>query len=226
MTHKTDWKEQFKEEKKNEWRETVSGQIFARLQKIAEREKKEARIDWPGEVVEKFWFGNESATILKHLEGGTVGLEDGAIASYAESWEYRNLPWWKEALDAEEMPVGLLDTPLTWVARDAGVENPAILFRPPSIIETYKLVSADSSTQDGDLKEWLRSRIIAIIAPLVEPNYTILFSDGSLRLVAQTEEAKASLKIDNDTYAQALLKIKEAVPLLDAEWKQKALESI
>ncbi len=212
-------------DKENHWDQTVSGKLYGHLKVIAVRENKDFGIEGKGGPVEIMRLGDETATVIKHLENSTVGLEGGNIKTFVEAWDYKRLGWWKEVLDKEQMPVSLLDTPVLRAAKDAGVSECETIFRPSVVIKKFDLLKSSDWRKEDEIVEWIRSQTTKLLAPKLMPDYAINFSDGGLRLRPLTQEAKQSLIEDNDTYRRALDSIREIAPILEEEWRKKA-ESI
>lgn len=207
---------------RREWEQTVTGRLYGDVQAIAERENKTCRIEGRGGIYEFISLGDEAATLIKHLENSNVGEEGGGnLTTYAEAWEYKRLPWWKEALEKENLPVKFLETPVSKAAKDAGLENWEAVFRPVTTVKEFNLSDAADEKATGAAEDWVRSRIKEHLAPLIAADYKIDFFDGGLRLVPQTEEAKRSRLEDNDTYARTLEKIKEIAPKLEEEYRNR-----
>lgn len=213
------------EKKEREWLESNSGRIYRRLQEIAARDGAQLSVEGKGQTVEIFKYGDEVARLVKHFEDATVGVEGGNVALYAEAWEYKRRPWWREALDAEMLPTKFLDTPVVRMAQDAGIERAKEIFWPPAAVEAFQLASAEDVEKREAAEEWVTREIIQRLSPLVKPDYEIKFHDYHLRFIPKTPEAHRSRVEDNETYERIFEGLKEIAPQLEEAYRQKTIKS-
>jgi hypothetical protein len=213
-----------KEKKEGDWRVTISGKIFARLEELASEKDVSVSIKNKGGMVEIFKFGDETANIVKHLEDAAVGEESGKVRSFVESWDYRNRDWWRGALDAENLPVQFLDTPAARAAQDAGIENWQEVFRPSVVVKTYDLADPKDEQGTKRMQEWVESEIEAKLADVVGPSYVVKTHDYLVRIVPVSEEANQSRVDENETYREMLERLKEAIPQIEEAYRLKQVE--
>ena len=157
--------------------------------------------------------------LIKHLDGATVGEETGTVTSYVESWEYRNLPWWREVLDTENLPVKFLDTPVARAAQDANIQDWESIFRPSIVVETYKLADPNDRQAVARMRGWVQETLIFHLSEVLQPDFTATFYDQLVRIIPITKEAKQSLLTENNAYQTMLDKLKGIVPLLQESFK-------
>ena len=203
------------------WKQSLAGKLCSRLEKIAKDTGKTFRMLGAGSSVEVFEFGGERAELVKHMENSTVGDVGGSIRNYVESWDYKRLPWWRDALMSEQAPYELLDIPVSRAARDAGVERWRELFIPAQVVNTFDLVTPDNWREVEAMKEWVRSSITNILGRIVRPDYSVTFFENSLRLAPLTEGAILSKTVDNETYSSLLKKIEIIAPAFELEYARK-----
>lgn len=196
------------------WENTGSGKIFSQLSEIGKRENKQVQIAGKNTEKEIFLFGTEQAVLYKNLEGGTVGERDGVIIPSIESYDYKRLAWWKEAVTPVLPSLQLLDAPVLSVAKDAGIEHINDL-DPKLVAKVYGFSQDEAGLAQAERK------IIDALSLTLSPDYMIRNTVGNLRMVALTPEAVASRYEDNQIYQDALGKIKNAVPNLPALFSQQ-----
>lgn len=177
------------------WDASVSGMIFKKLQDIARRWGRTTRIYVKGSPVEVFEFNGETALVYNTLRSGTIGEEGGYIVPAIESYQYKRLPWWREAIDGVGTTVELLDVPLVWAGKDAKIPDYENLFRPSQILKRLRLPESSLDTIYEAMK--------AVIDPVVTPDYTMVNDSGILRLGAVSEDAIQSRLEDNQAYQRA-----------------------
>ncbi len=203
----------------NSWKETVSGKLFSRLQSAAEATGKSFSLEGKNKMVEKFHFGDEDAIIIKRLENATVGEQNGTLKGYIEAWEYKRRDWWREAVEAEGLKMGFLDTSVGRAALDAGVTNWMEIFSPKLAVDAFGLADQQDVQKRNEREGWVRSRIMDVVGPSVLPDYELSFHDYTIRLDARSPEALKSRGEDNDTYRAMLAKVKKAAEQLTAEYE-------
>jgi len=204
-----------------EWRTTVSGKIFGKLEEIAKQAGVLCRVEGPGKMIEVIYFGDKEVYLRKHLRNATVGESGGTIELFAESMDYRKYPWWKEAIDAEGKSVAFMDTPVNVAAQEADIENYGDLFRPSLIMKRYGMTDENNPVRLIDGREITIQSMKSVIDPLVAPDYKLDYYDDLIRLVPQTPEAVESRKARNAAYERALEGLKKAAPLLEEEYKRR-----
>jgi len=187
----------------NEWLQTLSGQIYQALVPIAQKLGRSVDVDGKGELYETYIVGNEKAHLSKRLADGTVGEDGGTIKTFAESWEYKRLHWWKEALDSLKNPVILLDTPISKLAVDAHVSNMEEYFDPATVVKLYRLNLSGDSSQGIAMKQWVKDQITAVLNPVLKPDFEVKEYEQQLRICPKNEEALQSCMTDNATYEKA-----------------------
>lgn len=197
-----------------EWLNTVSGRLFVRLIPISEQLGKPLTIENQGGLFEEFRMGDETAHLAKRMADSTVGEDGGTIQTYAESWEYKRLPWWKEALDLEYLPVIFLDTPLSNLGDDALIADAESYFDPAMVVKKYHLNPKANIEREMIMRHWVKEQIIQLLNPLLDPHYEVRDYEQQLRLYPKSDEGIASRVIDNEAYSFALQQIKQiAAPL-------------
>lgn len=203
-----------------QWEETtVSGKIFRQLKAIGHRQGKSVSISNKDGVMETFAFGEETAYLLKRLEGGTVGNNDGNLVTYAEAYHYKRLPWWNEAIEKAVGGVELLDTPVLWAAKDSGIEGYEGIFSPSAVIDGLGLQES-GGIQREKTEVKVKEIISSVISPLVGPDFEVRDFAGGLRLAPLTSEGMASRKTDNEAYKSAVGKIGQASASLGARYSE------
>lgn len=204
----------------DEWRETLSGRIFANLEAIAKRSDQRATIRDPGGPHEHFSLGKDTVNLTKRLADATVGEDGGRIETYAESWEYRHFPWWKEALHVDgALGVKLLGTPIAKLAADAGVLDPESLFNPENVVAKHRLNPQGGQDQEITVRQWVKDQIKEIFNPLLLPDYRIEDYEQHLRLKPLTKAGEASLLEGNNTYDRAKEQIAKGIPELEKRYQ-------
>ena len=211
-----------------EWFYTVSGRLFARLVPISEQLGKPLSIENQDGPYEKYHMGDETAHLAKRMADSTVGEDGGTIQTLAESWEYKRLPWWKEALDLENLPVIFLDPPLFKLGVDAHITHAEGLFDPPTVIKKYRLNPAAKFDREMIMRHWVKEQIIHLLNPLLEPHYEVKDYERNLRLYPKSNEGIASRVVDNEAYHFALEKIGQVIgPLVNVyEAEEKLLKNL
>jgi len=206
-------------------RETVSGALLARLEEMGKRDGKRAGVlNW-SKPLEIFCYGEEKATLKKKLEGAMVGGEAGQIKDLVECYHYKRLPWWREALEAEQIEFNFSELPVAFAARDVVAEWRET-FIPEDIINKYNLSEPSKSQVNTELIDWINTEIINTLSPLVNSDYKPELIGSVVRLIPLTAEAAQSRTEDNEVYAKLLEKIKAVAELLKQRWQAKALGQV
>lgn len=205
-----------------EWRKSLSGRIFSNLEAIATRMNKMAAVSNQGSLHEVFSLDKDSASLTKRLADATVGEDGGRIETYAECWEYKHFPWWKEALHVEgKLAVILLDTPIVKLAVDAQVIDPEGHFDPEKVVAKYRLNPSGDLEHEQVVQQWVKDQIKETANPLLQPEYQIEEYERQLRLRAQTEPAKASRQENNAVYERAKAQVVKAAAELETRYAQR-----
>lgn len=189
------------------WEKTKSGKVYTQLQGMASRNGKEGTVLNRDGAVESFVFNGQTARIRKSFEGGTVGSQDGQVRSFIEGYDYKRMPWWKEAVDASKCAFDILDTPLMLAAKDAGVADYEETFRASRIMEKYGVPPTDTTQ-----RKYIEDFIVMVIGESLGSHYDIKDFMGGLRLMAKTAEAERSRVEDNEVYREALKRIADVTP--------------
>lgn len=205
-----------------EWKSSYSGKLFNRIQEIAHREGKKAEINNKMGMTETFSVDDEKARLYHRLSGGGVFESGGRLENLIEAYDYRKLPWWREAFDQGGLEYQLVELPLVYLARDAGVADPNI-FSPSIVLSKYQFEPGAESVDQ--MKDWINREIIRVISPKLLPDYTVKIMDSALRIIPLTEEAREARTVDNSAFARAMQAISESYETLDLLFQEKGAES-
>jgi hypothetical protein len=212
------------EEEDREWKEhNPSGKLFMALQKAAQEQGVDFSLKNKSGIIEQFNFGGQHASFTHHLHGGAVGESSGKIKDFVESYHYKRYSWWKNALDTTQAKYEFLDTPVAFAGHDITDKWEAI-FVPNTIIEKYNLVPVNDLKGRREMRDWINEKLVVLLKEKLAPHFTLQEYDNAVRMVPLTEEAKQSRTEDNDVYREALQKIKEVIPELEALYQSKSDE--
>ena len=208
-----------------EWRTSLSGRIYTRLETIAKRGGQPVSVQNKGSPVEIYTLGDESASLVKRLTDGTVGEDGGTIQTFAECWEVKRYPWWKEALTIpgmDRLPVILLDTPVVKLAVDAGINDAESYFDLAVVVAKYGWNLSGTYENGLVLQHWIKGQITGALNPQLDPNYSIEEYEQQLRLRPKNEEARASCLEDNNAYEAAKGAIQQSLPELQRRYQERS----
>jgi hypothetical protein len=192
---------------------SVSDRLNSYLQRIALELNLDFRVVGKNTPVEVFVLGQEEARLIKKIDAPLIGGAINKVIFCAECWEYKKFPWWQEALLAMRTDIFLLDTPLSKIAFDAGVNDYQSLFIPNEIIKFFGY-EADKAEKRSGIEDFIFESIGAVLNPKIQPHFIVQDCDNMLRLIPQTAEAAQTRFENNALYLNLLTVIKDSVPLI------------
>ncbi len=196
-----------------DWLNSAPGKIYARLKKIAEKRGQIVKVQGANSSLVEYIVGNQSAALHIDVTESQVGDEQVKSMGSIESWEYKRFPWWNETINSAGIPLNLLDPPLAWVARD-GQTSDENVFKPNQVVKQLPLTDIGDAEKLEQAKQRVIQTIISTVVPVVQPDYSVAYHHGSLRLQSLTAQARESLEKDNNIYLNAAQNLAKITPVL------------
>ncbi|HRN71190.1 MAG TPA: hypothetical protein PLS49_08480 [Candidatus Woesebacteria bacterium] len=198
------------------WKRTISGKIYEYIQNHLATPETHLQINDAGKLVETISFNGEEAHIRKRIQGNMDN-----ILTCIESYEYKRLNWWRETIDAHSnISMILLDPPIMWVAKDAGIIDWEDIFKPSHAIRRQDIYSGYDRNKIVEAQGLIRNTIMECFSSKFLPHYSLQNTDGALRVTAESAEGIESRTEDNETYTALFPLLQEGVPQLLQSYKE------
>ncbi|MCX6824181.1 MAG: hypothetical protein NT085_03565 [candidate division SR1 bacterium] len=186
------------EEKIDMWLNSQSGKFYDALKKIGEKYGKEVKVD-PQSIMKRkeiYSLGDEKVALERHIDGGTVGVDDGTLQTYVKLGTMVAYPWFKEALDISNIGYQTInEVRLGHAIIGGGISN-EVKFNYNYIANAieYKLPLSDS-----EVKNKIISLIKDAITPFLGENYSVKIEDD-IYIVPSNNEAKKNMLEHGDIF--------------------------
>ena len=180
------------QEKIDMWLNSQSWKFYDALKKIGEKYGKEVKVD-PQTIMKRkeiYSLWDEKVVLERHIDGWTVGVDDGTLQTYVKLWAMVAYPWFKEALDMSKIWYQTMDeVRLGHAIMGCGISD--------EIKSNYNYVTNAVEYKlplsDKEIKEKIKNLIKDVISPYVWENYSVKIEDD-IYIVPLNEDGKLDMQ--------------------------------